>query len=234
MPCRTRQQKPYISRNNESESKPMKTVAEHLNRHFEEEVLPPCLPDMSNAPCKLAGSQSQSLNESIASQQTLRDKTKTQATTTADAERLAAFMRLPVERQNSLLGLDGADKDNDDWGNSYAARNRASHKAGGGTSGAGDLEMKKLKKENLAERMKEHFPEMSDEARERIADMFLETAETVSARSKLAEMAAELYNSDSHCFSLMFADDQTIDAVELLSNKNWKKTLPPSKRSTQD
>jgi hypothetical protein len=203
----------------------MQTVAEHLNLHLEEEVLPleeevlpPCLPDMSNAPCRLTESQSQSLNESIASQQTLKDKTKTQATTTAQAELLAQFMRLPIEHQKRALGLDDTDKDNDDWGNSYASRNRASHKAGGGTSGAGDLEMKKLKtsvKESLG---KEFSGEFAEQAESLFWNAVKNKAKTVAAANKLAEMIDESF-ADKPYLRLAFADDKTIDAVELLSNK---------------
>jgi hypothetical protein len=194
------------------------TVAAHLNLHLEEEVLPPCLPDMSNAPCRLTEDQSHDLNETIASRQTLKDKVKQQPGRTGDAERLALFQKLPIERQKSLLGLDDADKDNDSWGKSFAARNRASHKAAGGTT-AGSEQMHTLSKQKIAESLKAHFPDLGQDSREAIADLFLETAASVSARKKLAEMAAELYNSNPRLYSIMFMDDQQIDACDFLGAK---------------
>jgi hypothetical protein len=158
------------------------------------------------------------LEEGTPAADTLKKKVKTQPNTTAQAERLALFQKLPIERQKSLLGLDDADKDNKSWGFDYAKRNRASHKAGGGTT-AGSEKMHKLKKENLAERLRELDPEMTRAVSEQIADLFLETAESVSARNKLSEIVTELYNTDPLWFSLMFAEDEQVDAVELLSNR---------------
>jgi hypothetical protein len=131
----------------------MKTVQEHLQ---ENETVGLHITELDQYP----DADKYGLHEGTPAAQTLKDKTKRQPDRTAEAERLAAFMRLPVEHQKRALGLDDTDRDNDDWGNSYAARNRASHKAGGGTSGAGDLEMKKLKKQKIAESMTAFFPEI--------------------------------------------------------------------------
>jgi hypothetical protein len=151
------------------------------------------------------------LSEGTPAGQTLKDKTKKQPDTTAQAELLAKFMRLPVERQKSLLGLDDTDRDNDDWGKNYAARNRASHKAGGGTTSAGDLKMKKLR-----DTIKEAFPGTSDELLDRFQTTFLEYVERWAASDKINEIIAEVFENEP-IFNLVFASDETIDAVELLS-----------------
>jgi hypothetical protein len=102
------------------------------------------------------------LQEATPAADTLHDAQKTKPTATAEVEALAAFQKLKPEHQKRTLdylqkSLDG--DSNDAWAHAgipfgTAEKNRASHRPGGGTTSAGDLKIKKLKKEEIAESMK--------------------------------------------------------------------------------
>jgi hypothetical protein len=179
---------------------------------FEEEVLPPCLPDMSNAPCRLTESQSQSLEETITSQQSLEDAQKTKAPRDAEAAHLAAFMRLSPEQKTHFFQKALDDSSGDFGAVDHSERNRASLKAA-----QRPKKPSELKREGLEKQIKETF-NVSDDQLDKFVDVVFEAiesrAETVAFENKIRE----LFESSPY-YSLMFADDETIDAVELLSNQ---------------
>jgi hypothetical protein len=153
------------------------------------------------------------LAEGTPAADSLKGAQKTKPTTTRQARALELFMKLAPEEQekvfddleNSIRSHQGGDGVPD----GTAARNRKSRTPGGGTSGSGDLKMKKPK-----DSIKESFPGTSDELLEQMADAFHDAVIRTSAGDALRE----LFSQNPH-FSLMFADDETIDAVELLCAK---------------
>jgi acyl-CoA synthetase (AMP-forming)/AMP-acid ligase II len=112
------------------------------------------------------------LNETAASD-TLKKKVQTQPTATAEVEHLAAFMKLSAGQKQDFL--EKALKDSDAWKKApdYSERNRASLKAA-----QRPKKTLTLKKGEIAESMKEFFPELRDEARENFAELFLGAVES--------------------------------------------------------
>ena len=163
------------------------------------------------------------LPEETAASKSLKDAQKAKSTTTTAARALEIFMKLaPDEQEKQLDFLEKAlaDSGGDLGAVVHSARNRASYKPNGGTA-AGAEKMKKLKtNEELAEEIEELMKQsgFSPEFQQQAAELFIEAvedkAETVAIGSKLREM----FRDNPH-FSLMFADDEQIDAVELLANR---------------
>lgn len=154
------------------------------------------------------------LNE-ISASDTLKNAQQPKKSTTATAKALELFMRLSPDQQQQHLdylerSLSG--DDNDVWKNSNvgdAKRNRDSLRPGGGTSSAAEIEMKKLKKEELEELMAELFPEFSPELQNKFAELF---ASSVGAllRQKILELFVDYPE-----FALAFGD-KSMDHVESL------------------
>jgi hypothetical protein len=149
---------------------------------------------------------------------TLKAATQPKKSTTDAARALEIFMKLAPDEQEKHLdylekSLSG--KSNDAWNNAgvgddVAAKNRKGLKdhPGGNNKSLEDIKKK----------MKESFPEFSEDLQQQFAELFVETAERVSAREALFEMIAELFTDDPS-LKLIFASDQEIGLIEELANR---------------
>lgn len=125
---------------------------------------------------------------------------------------MLAMSKLEPEHQQALhdfLAQSLAAHKGDGVSADDAKRNRDSLGPGGGTTSSGEVKMKTLKKV-----VAETFPNYSEEIRDQLVEVMSKTIGVASAR----EYLQEVFDSDP-VFQLMFANDETIDAVTMLSDR---------------
>jgi hypothetical protein len=155
------------------------------------------------------------LQETVASD-TLRAAQRTKPTTTKAARALEIFQKLaPDEQEAHLDWLEQPLKYHDSGDgvpDGTAEKNRASLK-----NAQKAKKTPKLKRAEIEAVIKETFG-ASNTQLDKFVDVFLEAVESRAETVAFGNKIRELFESIPY-YSLMFADDETIDAVELLSDR---------------
>ena len=167
---------------------------------------------------KLEGLTKDQLDEEIATQASLTSFSKNAKGNDAAAHAVEVLMKLaPSERAKHISDLE---------------RSLRSHKSGDGVEDGTDVKSRaSLKdhpsknknslahlKKKMTVRMKDFFPEVSEQMREQFATMFVESIDRISTSRSAAQALADLFESNPH-FSLLWKPESYLEQVEIWSQR---------------